>query len=248
VNNIEIGILTPASLASREEARSYLEALLEAVPEWTPTHYNSFEPVNRPFEPANLDAALDAWNFNFLFRRRAKPKISGSVWCGGINCHATSHISINKKGFELEAALRFIRALQQRFPVDLAYFYVFDPDAYPDNARYNAESHPFRIGITNQHLKEVGLPSVPWAMLFGPHYITRIGRDHLLRTPAARVEEMAGGVYVQLTHTVAEVSANRDAYLAAQQAVRDHVNSHFTGTPAPFQVHHWEQQGHETIH
>lgn len=64
-----------------------------------------------------------------------------------------------------------------------------------------------------------------WAMLFGPPYVDLFGREHLLKTPAAHVEETAGGVYVQLTPTITDVALRRESYLAAQKAVRQYLDS-----------------------
>jgi hypothetical protein len=102
-----------------------------------------------------------------------------------------------------------------------------------DGDRYRRHVEPFILGLPTHCLRE-GLPDVPWAILFGPPYIELFGRERLLQTPAAHVEELAGGVYVQLTDSVADVRVRRESYLVAQRAARVHLNSSaFIGdTPA----------------
>src|SRR5262245_31292573 len=76
------GILTPAQIGSRSSGWAFLEMLVEAAAEWAPEKYNYVEPVNRPFDPANLEEALNAWRFDCFWRRR-QPAVQGSARCGG---------------------------------------------------------------------------------------------------------------------------------------------------------------------
>ena len=72
---------------------------------------------------------------------------------------------------------------------------------------------------------------------FWATYVALFGRERLLSTPAALVTEMAGGVYVQLTRDVADVTAHRDSYLVAQKAARQHLDSNaFLGEASPDKI------------
>jgi hypothetical protein len=93
-----------------------------------------------------------------------------------------------------------------------------------DRDRYRRHVEPFILGLATHRLLE-GLPDVPWAMLFGPPYVELFGRERLLSTPAAHLEELAGGVYLQLTTRVTDVTLRRESYLAAQKAARQHLDS-----------------------
>ncbi len=219
---VHFGALTPAYIGSRGSGRMFLEALLEGAPEWSPEKYNYFEPINRPFDPLKIEDALDAWRFSFLWRRK-RPAVRGSAWFGG-KVHSAIYIKVPQPVFAMEPALGFLRKLNEHFSVDLSYVHVAHDSDFDDPDRYRSRVEPFIAGLTTHCLRE-GLPDVPWAMLYGPPYVDLFGRERLLKTPAAHVEETAGGVYVQLTPTAADVAVGRKSYLAAQQAAKEYLNS-----------------------
>jgi hypothetical protein len=232
--HIYFGVLSPAHIGSRDSGRLVLNTLLETAPEWSPEKYNDFEPVNRLFDPGRLEQALDVWRFNFLWRRK-KPAVHGSAWFGG-KIHSSIYLQIAPRAFAIDAFFKLLRGLRRHFPLDLAYIHVEHESDCRDRDRYRRHVEPFIIGLTTHRLRE-GLPDLPWATLFGPPYVELFGRERLLTTPAAYVQELAGGVYVQLTNSVADVSVRRESYLAAQTAARLHLNSGaFLGDTAPNQL------------
>ncbi|NOT28008.1 MAG: hypothetical protein HOP16_18140 [Acidobacteria bacterium] len=199
-----------------------LETLLEAVPTWVPEKYNYFEPVNRRFDPGNLDEALDVWKRNFLWNRR-KPSVEGGAWFGG-RFHSAVFVRVSASAFSPEEALSFVSSLRRHFRVDLAYIHVPHDTDFSDIERYQLRLEPFVVGLATHRLRR-GLPDVPWGIFFGPPYIELFGKEHLLKTPAARVEETANGIYVQLTTSVESVTADHESYLAAQRAARMHLGA-----------------------
>ena len=126
--------------------------------------------------------------------------------------------------FTIDPAVRFLRGLHRHVPIDVASIHVDHDTDFEDRVRYRRRVEPFIAGLTTHCLRK-GLPDVSWAMLFGPPYIQLFGLQHLLRTPAAVVEEMAGGVYVQLTEDTNDVGVHRESYLAAQRAAREHLGA-----------------------
>jgi hypothetical protein len=209
-------------MGSRSGGRTFLETLLEAAPEWAPEKYNYFEPVNRPFNSVKLEEVLDAWRFNFFWRRK-QPAVQGSAWFGG-KIHSSIYIHVAQRAFAIEPALRLLQGLQRHFPIDLSYIHAAHDSDAQDRDRYRRHVEPFILGLTTHRLRE-GLPDMPWAMLFGPPYVELFGRERLLTTPAARAEEMAGGVYVQLTADIKDVVVRRDSYLEAQTVAKAHLDS-----------------------
>jgi hypothetical protein len=215
-------VLTPAHIGSRVSGRAILETLLEAAPEWTPEKYNYFEPVNRPFDSARLDEVLDAWRFSFFWRRK-QPTVKGTVLFGG-KAHSGIYVEVAQRAFAIEPALNFLRELRRHFPIDLAYIHVAHDGDFQDRERYRGHVEPFILGLATHRLRE-GLPDLPWATLFGPPYVELFGRERLLNTPAAHVEQLAGGVYMQLTPKITDVAVSREMYLATQKAAREHLDS-----------------------
>lgn len=234
VKYVYFGVLTPAHIGSHGSGRAFLETLLDSAPNWIPEKYNYFEPVNRSFHPDRLDEALDAWRFSFFWRRK-QPTVDGTVLFGG-KAHSSIKIRVGQRAFATDPALKFLRGLRRHFPIDLAYIHVGHDSDSQDRDRYRRHVEPFILGLPTHFLRE-GLPDVPWAMFFGPPYVELFGRERLLNTPAAHVEELADGIYVQLTPSVTDVAVSRESYLAAQQAAREHLDSNaFVGDASPGEI------------
>ena len=228
-SRINIGILIPLDVSDRELGRTFLQDLLEAAPEWAPEMYNYFEPVRRPFDPTKIDDILkEAWGSSFLWRRR-RPAVQGSAWTGG-RVRTSVYIKVRQSPFSVDPALRLLTRLQERFVVDLSHVHVVDERDLQDRDEYRLRTLPFVEALTTHDLRR-GLPGIAWGMFFGPPYFELFGRERLLGTPAAHVEEMRNGIYVQLTPSVTDVRVDREKYLAAQRAAREHLDSGaFVGT------------------
>lgn len=214
-------VLFSTPVRDRESGRLFLELLMETAPQFVPEKYNYYEPLKNVFDPEKLDEALQHWHDSFLWRR-SKPSISGSVLVGFRNVHDKLSLRLPVKALDLQTVARLWKALQKSFGVDLACVQVWTDADTADIEYYKTHTMPFST-LTTHDLRE-GLPDEPWAMLFGPPYVELFGRERLLSTPAARVEPMGEGIYVQLTDDPTDVAKNRDEYLAAQRAAKEHLD------------------------
>ena len=105
MDDVEIGLLTRASLARRDAGRRFLELLFTSAPKFSPDKYNNFEPINRPFDHEKLDEALEAWGDDFLWKRR-RPKTLGQVLAGGPMVHDSMYLSVAAREFDVAALVR----------------------------------------------------------------------------------------------------------------------------------------------
>jgi hypothetical protein len=219
---VYFGILTPANISSRDSGRVIVKALIEATPDYVPEKYSYYEPINRRFDPANIDEALDAWRFSFVWRR-TRPRVEGTVFFGGRR-HGSIHIAVAQKSFVMESALRFLHLFQRHFPVDLSYVHVAHDGDLEDLDRYQRQVEPFMLGLGTPRLRG-GLPDLPWAMGFGRPYIELFGRDRIVSAPAPVVREMGGLLHVQLTDDVKDAAVRTEAYWETQRNVKRHLNN-----------------------
>lgn len=222
---IEVGIFTSASLVGKTNGKRLLEVLIESAPHYSPDRYNDHEPINIPFDPSNIDEAIHrAWGFGFLWKRKT-PAMEGHVWVGGNDMHSRMYLSLPRKSFDVERVLHLVGAIREAFGVDFGYIHLpVDEEDARDLQYYRRHVMPFSQGATTEDLR-AGIPDFCWAMLFGPPYVELFGRERLLTTPAARVEELGDAIYIQLTSDIAHVAGRRDDYLAAQAAAKTHLNS-----------------------
>jgi hypothetical protein len=59
--------------------RDLLELWQTLIPELLPDYYCNWEPIDRPFDRQNIDAALDQWKWGFLIVRK-HPFVDAQVW------------------------------------------------------------------------------------------------------------------------------------------------------------------------
>lgn len=126
------------------------------------------------------------------------------------------------RAFDSGQTLRLFEALDSQFEIALAYVHTRSSAEVEDIEHYKTHTMPFQC-LTTHHLRE-GLPGLSWAMWLGKPDRELFG-DRLLNVPAFSVREIGGGVYVQLTESVTDPGKQRDAYLAAQTAAQQHLDS-----------------------
>ncbi|MBI2942523.1 MAG: hypothetical protein HYY04_19000 [Chloroflexi bacterium] len=82
----------------------------------------------------------------------------------------------------------------------------------------------FDYGLTTTHadIESLELPALYWANFFGPCYVAKFGREHILRAPAWRIEALPDG---GLLYVLAPCPALADEHVSA-----DAVRAHF-GVP-----------------
>lgn len=51
----------------------------------------------------------------------------------------------------------------------------------------------YGLRTTHEDIEALRLPVIYWANFFGPAYVNRIGRDHILQAPAWAIEELSDG-------------------------------------------------------
>ena len=80
-----------------------------------------------------------------------------------------------------------------------------------------------RVSICT-HVLRHWLPDIYWATVFGPDYIKLFGMEHLLSTPAYRVEEISDDViFIQLTPDMNDPFNYFDEVMNAREKVKNHL-------------------------
>lgn len=204
---------------SKRDGTHILRLICHLVPELMPEFYNTYEPVNKKFDLTHLDTALEDWHFSFLWKRK-KPSVTGAMFLGSAQLERPTHthLLIRAKPEILDAKrlIRFVQEFSKTFRPDIGLVHVLTK---PEVERKTHFGHSTFI------LKE-SLPNLYWATVFGPPYVKLFGKECLLSTPAAAVEELADGlIYLQLTNDLMDNRKQPDHVEAARQAAKKHLNS-----------------------
>ena len=208
-------------MKSRTCGKDFLNLLLEIAPQYAPVRFSDHEPVNRIFDSENLGPALDIWDWNFLWRG-AGNEIQGSVWAES-RIHSSIYFQVSRKVYDPSLVINLIAGVSSRFLVDIAYIHLHLPSDVDDLNNYKNQLMPFVQSLTTHDLKK-GLPDLCWGMYFGPPYRKLFG-EKLDSVPAFQKTDDGIGVYIQLTKNIEDVTKNRERYLAAKDAAKQHLDS-----------------------
>jgi hypothetical protein len=211
-NRVIVNILTPSRLVSKEEGKQFLEKWVALLPQYAPERYGSYEPVRSLFDPANIDAAVSDWDFSFLVSRR-KPRMMGTVFMG--NSSGTTHGWINI-AFEYKPDLfsslkQFFMEICTGFESEFAFMHFM----------------PGKLDLTiTTHQLRQGIPDLYWLTLFGKPYVTLFGRERILSSPNAIIEEPKHDLFsIQLSENISAVATNSDELFQTAQRIKQHLNN-----------------------
>ncbi|HYV12690.1 MAG TPA: hypothetical protein VE980_17445 [Pyrinomonadaceae bacterium] len=208
-----VNILTPSRLVSKEEGKQFLEKWVALAPQYAPERYGGYEPVRSLFDPENIDAAVSDWDFSFLFTRR-KPRMRGTIFMG--DNRGTTHGWI-KIAFEYKPDLfsllkQFFMEICTGFEAEFACMQLM-PGKEED------------LRITTHRLRQ-GIPDLYWLTLFGKPYVKLFGRERILSSPNAIIEEPKPGMFsIQLSEDISAVATNSDELFQIAQRIKQHLNN-----------------------
>lgn len=221
LKGVEIGILATASMRDKDSGRRFLQLLGSMALRYAPERYDDHEPIKLPFDPENLDRALECWGRSFLWRGTPS-SIVGGAYVGFHEVHDGVVLRMPASALDMKSVRRLFEAMGQTFGIDLAFVHVRTDADTTDIEYYKRHLMPFQT-LNTHHLRE-GLPDLPWAMLFGPPYVKLFGRERLMSSTAACVEVVGNGVYLQLTDNPTDVAKNREEYLTSQRLTKEHLD------------------------
>lgn len=198
----------------------------QSFPEIRPDVWDDVEPMKKPFVVSDIRKAHSTpymnplCHYNFMWRRKAKPKAWGSfhqmAWNPKPSRHAEQFIQADV-GTELEPRFtEYLKAASVAFEAHYSYFDYTPPE--------HKEFAQLRGHLTSRRLQEC-LPDMLWAQVFGAPYVRLFGLDKLLSAPAYKVEQLGDEmVYIQLTETLFDNHLRYEHVDAVRQQVKAHLD------------------------
>ena len=210
---------------SKSEGKRMLLMICDLLPELMPEFYNTYEPVNKRFDPVRIETALEDWHFSFLWKRK-KPSITGWMSLGTAQRERPFHTYLvirAKPGIVDSTKLaRFVQEFSKVFRADLALVHVL--------TKPEVESKRL-FGLSTLILKE-SLPNLYWLTVFGHPYVKLFSKQRLLATPAAVVEELADDlICIQLTDDLMDNRDQSERVEVARQTAIKNLNSNVFWDP-----------------
>lgn len=226
-NDLFLNILARAGLATPDEGRILMALHTEMLPKATPVVCGNTEPLTAPW---SIERLPEVWHEPFMWR--AAGGAEGMV-SRALHADERGWINASFDGSVIAASrlVEFSRAVEREFGIEFGFVHAL-PKRTPrrrdaSGARHSTGSERWgeqTLTVTIHDLRRY-VPDVYWATVFGPAYVDLFRRDHLLATPAARVEEWDEAVYVQLTGEIDEFVRDGSEAGALREAVKDHLGA-----------------------
>src|SRR5580693_7040805 len=90
MQDLIIEVFLPHVGKSKSEGKRILRMVCDLIPELMPDFYNTYEPINKKFDSAHLETALEDWRFSFLWKRK-KPPVYGVMFLGDAQLERPTH-------------------------------------------------------------------------------------------------------------------------------------------------------------
>jgi hypothetical protein len=220
-NRLVIGVLTPLSLDDAASGARFLELLIQTAPDLSPEYFGNVEPVRTPFQ--SIEESVASWKPPFLWKRRTGVRTDGAVWFGNPGNHSATYVTVTGRCQPTDQAVALVQAATAPFSVDFAYVHlVTEAETTAPQVPYDMW-YPIDIGVTSHDLRK-GIPSICWAMVFGPPYVRLIGREKLLSAPCFSVKELSNEhLYLQVTAQVEDLRRDFGGFEALRQRLKRHL-------------------------
>jgi hypothetical protein len=241
MSDVFFQILSPLPLNRQQDARKLFQLWADNAFQFLPDRWGLYEPLRNHFSLSTLDDAIRTWEYMYLVKRAAAPKLSGSMFVqyGPHRSHATWTIQLNKlRDFEQPAFCQLLASAAAVFSTDLGFIHRIT-DAETEKGRSNGSIAYLNKARTEKHLFVVThhlqrwLPDIYWMTVFGRPYVELFSRERLLSCPAHRVTELDNGsIAIQLTPELKDTAADEAAFERARQNARNHLGNDAFFDPA----------------
>jgi hypothetical protein len=227
---IVLQILSPMPLTQREDGRTVLSLWKRHLPHLLPDKFNNWEPVNRPFDPDDLENVLDAWSRPFLARKRS-PKVDSSVWMrkGTQPLHALWEFSIADGAASQQQLVEFLASASTALKADFSCLHLLTPTELERGRKsgvclnLDKKATKFFFSISSKELQQ-RIPDLFWVTVLGGPYVEMFGRDRLLSSPVYCTKSLPSeAVMLQMTENLADVEQHAVLFDETRSSTKSHL-------------------------
>jgi hypothetical protein len=227
-----VNLAVKSSLTSKEDGKDFLNLLFECLSGIEPQRYGNYEPIKKQFLPGHLEAALESWQWPFLWKR-TKPSVQGAVWQDGgpERDHGWVTFQGSSTAVNTTKIVRFLQSASIRFNADFAFTHLLTSEeikrAFLSGTAFSLRtdgSGPYHMTVPPNMLRRY-IPDLYWGVVWGPAYIEHFGRQTILSAPAYIVQELdASHIYMQVSQDLADLNSKPDELEQRRGAIRAHLN------------------------
>ena len=240
-SRISLKVLSPLPLTKREDGKMIFDLWQKYLPNLLPDKFGNWEPIDRTFDPAHIETALDAWKWPFL-TLRTKPSVDASIWMrkgARQRLHSSWGFDLDVEAASQTELVTFLKAASVALKADFGYIHLLTPSEL-ERGRISKMVHAldkratkFNFSIYSKDLQQ-RIPDLLWATVLGSPYAQMFARSSLLTAPAYISQSLPNESFLlQMTEKLSDVEQHPDVF----NEVRSRVKAHL-GKEAFFQPHH----------
>lgn len=242
---LELQILSPLSLTSREDGRLVLDLWNKCLPRLVPDTYGNWEPIDRQFDLENIETVLDAWKWPFLARKKS-PRVRFDVWPrkGSQSLHSIWSISVDSAAANQSDLLDFIKKASVVLEADFACLHLLTNHELERGkinntvSVLNKSATKFTFSVRSKDLQQ-RIPDLFWVTVFGRPYVKMFGDEKLLSAPVYIAERLQNGaVMLQLSSNLTDLEDKQSELERVRVATVKHLgeNAFFKVGSQAYQV------------
>lgn len=224
-------VLSPLPLTKRGDGQRIFELWKAHLPELLPDFYGNWEPIDRVFNPEEIDSVLDHWKWPF-FATKATPSLAATLAMrksARQQLHATLIFRIDPIAAKQEQLLAFLKSASMTLRADFACIHLLTPAELERGLKNKTVTPLDKQGkrlnflLLSKDLQQ-RLPELYWATIFGERYSEMFGQDCLLTTPGFFIEAVPhDAVLLQLTEKLTDVAKRAAVFDDARARAKAHL-------------------------
>ena len=240
MSDVFFEILSPLPLNRHQDARKLFQLWAENAFQFLPNRWGLYEPLRHHFSMSSLEEAIRTWEFFFLVKRTASPKLEGSIFMqyGPHREHSVWSISLGIKDFDQPVFCNLLQRSAAAFSANFGLIHTIT-EAETSRGREHGSISFLDWAKTEKNLHvaspmlEKCVPDIYWTTVFGKPYVELFSRERLLSCPAHRIKELDNGaIVIQLTPELKDIGAEEAAFERVRQDARNHLNNDAFFDPA----------------
>ncbi|AFY55892.1 hypothetical protein Riv7116_3436 [Rivularia sp. PCC 7116] len=210
MQDLNIGFLSANQTTVKSKGREFLDLLRTYLPAFNPVRYGAWEPLNNYFNFSNIEKPLQCSNNEYFLWKSKRHACEEIASMDSKSIHSSIDIIGKSESVDCTQVVSFFLKTTELIKPDFAYVHLFSDEELHTitkgiNTTFYDMSMPFRTGISTYELRKY-IPNLCWGTIFGSPYIKLFEREHILSSPASKVQQLSeNAIYIQLSEDLTDL-------------------------------------------
>jgi hypothetical protein len=227
---IALEILSPLLLTKREDGEKIFDLWQKYLSGLLPDRFGYCEPIDQPFDPRDIETALNGWQWSFFAVKR-RPAVDASIFKRKATqrLHAGWSLAADVGAASQAELITFLKMASVTLQADFSCLHLLTQSELQRGrasgvvTALDKKATKFHFLIASRELQQ-RIPDLFWATVLGGPYVEMFGRDRLLSAPAFSAESLSNEtVLLQTTEKLTDVEQHSDVFNEARSRIKAHL-------------------------